>query len=189
MGGGGGRGCSAERGLCPNVQAHTRAGSPFPLQLPCCFFITSLSTRTQKKMKSPTQHCPSAGQGGQGLSVLQRGQPPGGQKGAREGTTLPPGTGASFQWFPLICTHWCRHSHATVPLGGAHLVFNVPQHVATCKKEGTLAFIFDLAQDNIRPRATPTWEQCHHSSPFKVHNLGGWGQYTFMDLRVESDGW
>lgn len=110
-------------------------------------------------------------------------------KGAREGTTLPPGTGASFQWFPLICTHRCRHSHATVPMGGAHLVFNVPQHVATCKKEGTLAFILDLAQDNIRPRATPTWEQCHHSSPFKVHNLGGWGQYTFMDLRVESDGW
>lgn len=173
----------------PECAGTYSGGLPLSTSTALLLFHNFSFNENSKKMKSPTKHCPSAGQGGQGLSVLQRGQPPGGQKGAREGTTLPLGTGASFQWFTLICTHWCRHSHAIVPMGGAHLLFNVPQHVATCKREGTLAFILDLAQDNIRPRATPTWEQCHHSSPFKVHNLGGWGQYTFKDLRVESDGW
>lgn len=135
---------------------------------------TKQTNKKQKQMTVPTKNCPPIEQGGpgKGLSVLQRGQLP----GAQGGNNTP-----TWKWykFPIVYSDLhaqCRHIQAIVPVGGVHTwVFNVPQHVATCKKEGTLAFLLDLAQDTIWPWATPIWRQCHPSRPFQVCKLGGWG--------------
>ena len=51
------------------------------------------------------------------------------------------------------------HKHTPIPVGGAHLVFPVFLRVATCRKEGTPAFLLDLVQDTTWTRVTPIWEQ------------------------------